>query len=487
MIDFLRSSPAVSLDARINDLVQPLTTALSSFIFFSVDVGGASVPLIVVWLMAGSLFFTVYLRFINLRGFLHAVKLVWPKRSHSQAEGEVSHFQALSVALSGTVGIGNIAGVAVTLSLGGPGATFWLIIAGLISMTTKFVECTLGVKYREIDDKGVVSGGPMYYLQRGLARRGMPRIGRVLGIFFAASIVVGCLGIGNMFQSNQAAAQIYTLSGGAGGALEGRNWITGCVLALIVGLVIVGGMRRIARIADKIVPLMIVAYVTGALAIVLMNITRLPWAISTIATQAFSPEGVAGGVVGVMILGFQRAVFSNEAGLGSASIAHSAVRTSEPLTEGFVALLEPFIDTVLICTLTGLVLVLVLDQETIMGGGLAGIELTSLAFETAIHGSSYPLSAVAFLFAFSTMIAWAYYGQRGWIYLFGRGAIKLQAFNLVFCLFIIVGATIKLGAVLDFADAIIYVMALPNILGLYMMASEVRHDLNDYWARRDSS
>lgn len=476
----------VSLDDRINAIVQPATDALSAAIFYSVNIAGAKVPLIVVWLMVGAAFFTVYLRFINIRGFLHAIHLVNPFRAKSDHPGEVSHFQALAVAVSGTVGIGNIAGVAVTLSLGGPGATFWLIVAGLIGMTTKFVECTLGVKYREIDEDGRVSGGPMFYLHKGLAKRGHPLLGRGLGLFFAAAIVIGCLGIGNMFQSNQAVAQLALMTGGQDGLLGGRYWIAGIGMAVLVGLVIVGGMRSIVKITEKLVPFMILLYMAGALYVILANITELPAAVGMIISGAFSPQGMAGGFVGVMILGFQRAVFSNEAGLGSASIAHAAVQTDEPLTEGFVALLEPFIDTVVVCTLTALVLILALPVETITGQGMAGIELTSLAFEQQIHGSSIILSLIAFMFAFSTMIAWAYYGQRGWIYLFGRGRWKEQIFNFIFCVFIVIGATIQLSAVLDFADALIYVMALPNVLGLYIMVPEIKRDLDAYWAGRKS-
>lgn len=473
-----------SIDEQINAIIQPATTALSSIIFYSVNIGGAEIPLIVAWLIIGALFFTFYFGFINFRGFGHALKIVTSSKPSSGHPGEVSHFQALAVAVSGTVGIGNIASVAITLSIGGPGATLWLIFAGLIGMTTKFVECTLGVKYREIDENGAVSGGPMYYLHKGLSHRGHPALGRALGVFFAASIVIGCLGIGNMFQSNQAAKQIFTIAGGENGSLAGLNWLVGLGMAVLVGLVIIGGIRSIAKISDKLVPFMLGAYVLGALYIIITNISRLPDAVMLIVTTAFAPESVAGGMIGVMILGFQRAVFSNEAGLGSASIAHSAVKTDEPLTEGFVALLEPFLDTVVVCTLTALVLVLALPVSTITGGGMAGIELTSMAFETQIGGSSFALSIIAFMFAFSTMIAWAYYGQRGWIYLFGRRPGVLHIFNVVFCLFVVIGATIKLDAVLDFADALIYLMALPNILGLYIMAPEIKRDLATYLARQ---
>ena len=474
---------AASLDDKIDAVVQPATDVLSDFIFYSIDIGGVDAPLIVFWLIFGAIFFTFYFGFINLRGFGHAIRLVSNSRKHTKSEGEVSHFQALATAVSGTVGIGNIAGVAVTLSLGGPGATFWLIFAGLVGMTTKFVECTLGVKYRVIGPDGRVSGGPMYYLDRGLAKRGLPKLGRAMGIFFAASIVIGCLGIGNMFQSNQAYNQLLALTGGQAGVLAGKGWMIGTAMAILVGIVIIGGIKRIVKITDKLVPVMIVIYVAAALFVIVINIDAVPAAFGSIIEGAFTNQGMAGGALGVMILGFQRAAFSNEAGLGSASIAHSAVQTDEPLTEGFVALLEPFIDTVVICTLTALVLILALPPEQITGDGMSGIELTSSAFQQEISWSPGPLSVIAFLFAFSTMIAWAYYGQRGWEYLVGQGKWKEQIFNIVFCGFIILGASIQLKAVLDFADALIFVMAIPNILGLYILAPEIKRDLAEYWRK----
>ena len=478
------AAQAKTVDATINDAVQPFTDALSSFIFYSVRIGEADIPLIVAWLMAGALFFTVYLGFINLRGFKHAVNLVRGKFADPDHEGEISHFQALTSAVSGTVGIGNIAGVAITVSLGGPGAVFWLFIAGLIAMTTKFVECALGVKYRQTNADGSVSGGPMYYLRDGLAKRGWPKFGRFLGIFYAVSIVIGCLGIGNMFQSNQSFMQILEVTGGEQSPLQGYGWAAGLAMAGLVALIIIGGIKSIGRVTSKLVPLMIGLYLVGAFAVLAINITELPAAIGRILAGAFSMEGVTGGAIGIMIIGFQRAVFSNEAGIGSAPIAHSAVRTDDHMTEGFVSLLEPFIDTVVVCTLTGLVLVVTFPTETLMGGGLSGIELSSAAFSANIPGSAIPLSIVAFLFAFSTMLAWAYYGTKGWTYIFGEGRAKELTFSLIFCLFIVIGASVKLSAILDFADALIFVMAIPNLLGLYIMAPEIKEDLRVYWAKR---
>ena len=485
----LISTPAHAsgIDDAINEFVQPITDIISSFIFFSVKIGSADVPLIVAWLILGAIFFTGYLGFINIRGFKHAIDIVRGKFSDPTHDGEITHFQALTAAVSGTVGIGNIAGVAITVSLGGPGAIFWLIVAGLVGMSTKFVECTLGVKYRQVNADGSVSGGPMYYLRDGLAKRGMTGLGKFLGIFYAISIVIGCLGIGNMFQSNQAFVQLVQVTGGEAGALADKGWLVGLVLAAMVALIIIGGIKSIATVTSKLVPFMVVIYIIGALAVIMINGAELPRAISAIFIGAFTMQGVTGGVIGIMIIGFQRAAFSNEAGIGSASIAHSAASTDEPLSEGFVSLLEPFIDTVVICTLTGLVLVTTFPTEYLMGEGLSGIEMTSSAFESRIHWSPLPLSIAALLFAFSTMLAWAYYGSKAWTYIFGESKAKEHVFSFIFCVFIVIGAAVQLDAILEFADALIFVMAIPNLIGLYIMAPEIKQDLKTYWANKPSA
>lgn len=471
---------AQSLDEQINQLMQPLTDVLSAFIFYSVPMAGADVPLIVLWLVIAAFFFTFYLGFINLRGFSFAVSVVRGALRNDKHDGEISHFQALTAAMSGTIGVGNLAGVAITVSLGGPGAIFWLIVAGLVGMTTKFVECTLGVKYRTINPDGTVSGGPMYYLRDGLAEKGYVRLGKYLGAFFAVSIIIGCLGAGNMFQSNQAYVQLLQVSGGEDSPLVGYGWLVGICMAVMVGLIIVGGIKSIANITVRLVPFMVVIYVGMALLVLLLNFTAIPAAFALIFKSAFTMEGVSGGFIGIMILGFQRAAFSNEAGLGSAAIAHSAVQTDEPLSEGFVGLLEPFIDTVVICTMTGLVLVITMSPEALMGSGMSGIELTSSAFQENISWAPVPLAFVAMIFAFSTMLAWAYYGIKGWTYLLGEGKNKEKVFGLIFCLFIVIGASIKLDTVLEFADAMIFIMAIPNLIGLYILAPDVKKDLDAY-------
>lgn len=461
--------------------MRPVADAASSFIFYSVPMFGADVPLIVLWLIAGGLYFTAYLGFINVRGFRHAIHLVRGKFASDRDPGEISQFQALTTAVSGTVGIGNIAGVAVAISIGGPGATFWLIVAGLLGMSTKFVECTLGVMYREERD-GVVSGGPMYYLQKGLAERRWPRLGRGLGIFYALSMVIGCLGIGNMFQSNQAAVILMDVTGGADSIFAGNAWVIGLILAVAVGAVIIGGIRSIAATTSRLVPGMALLYVISALAVIIMNADAVPGAFAAIWHGAFNPTGVAGGLIGVMIIGFRRAVFSNEAGLGSAAIAHSTAKTKEPISEGYVALLEPFIDTVVICTMTALVIITTVYDPSLAGTSVAGIELTTKAFASTISWSGIPLAIAAILFAYSTMIAWSYYGLKAFTYLVGDSKAADIGFKLFFLLFVVLGSSIQLSALIDLSDALVFIVAIPNLIGLYLLAPVVKQELKRYEA-----
>ena len=440
------------------------------------------VPFIVVWLILGALFFTIRMRFINFRGMGHAIALIRGKYDNPKDKGEVSHFQALTTALSATVGLGNIAGVAIAITIGGPGATFWMIIAGLLGMASKFTECTLGVKYRNIDKDGQVSGGPMYYLSKGLKKRNLANFGKVLAVLFSILVIGASFGGGNMFQANQAFSQLKLIVPQVGD----YGYLFGIVLAILVGVVIIGGIKSIAKVTDKIVPFMAIFYVGIGLVIIGMNITQTREAFSLIFDGAFSAEALKGGVIGVLIVGFQRAAFSNEAGIGSAAIAHSAVKTEEPVTEGIVALLEPFIDTVVICTMTALVLIFTgFHQNT---GGLEGAQLTSMAFGSAFSWFPYLLVIAIFLFAFSTMISWSYYGLKGFDYLFGSAfqkrfnSRKLAAnvYRFIFLGFVVVGASSSLGAVVDFADMMILAMAFPNILGLIILSPEVYKDLKIY-------
>lgn len=434
-----------------------------------------NIPIVVVWLVIGAVFFTIRMKFINLRGFKHAIQLVSGKFSNPDDAGEVSHFQALATALSATVGLGNIAGVAVAISLGGPGATFWMILAGLLGMSSKFVECTLGVKYRHIDEEGNVYGGPMYYLSKGLELKGKKGLGKILAIIFAILCVGGSFGGGNMFQANQAFAQLsseFTFMADYGA-------LFGVVLSVFVGIVIIGGIKSIAKVTDKIVPIMVGLYVTFAVIIIFSNIGNIGIAFTQIFEGAFVPSAMKGGLIGVLIVGFQRAAFSNEAGVGSASIAHSASKTNEPISEGIVALLEPFIDTVVVCTMTALVLIFTGFADG--SSDLTGAELTSAAFSTVFPWFKYVLIIAILLFAFSTMISWSYYGLKSWTYLFGISKGSEIAYKVLFLLFIVVGSASSLGAVLDFSDMMILGMAFPNILGLYFLSGEVRKDLLKYF------
>jgi alanine or glycine:cation symporter, AGCS family len=474
---------AQGFDQQVETLVRPLANTLASIIFYKIDLFGQPFPLIVLWLAVAALFFTLYMGFINIRGFGLALRHVRGHYHNPQANGEISHFQAVATAVSGTVGIGNIGGVAVAIAIGGPGAAFWLIIAGFLSMSTKLVECTLGVKYRRYNPDGSVSGGPMHYLEHYLARRGAPGWGKFLGGFYALSLVIGCLGIGNMFQSNQAYVQFVNISGGEHSFFADKGWLFGLLIAATVAVVIIGGIRSIARVASHIVPFMAILYIISALIIIAMSAEHIPAAIGLILGGAFSSEGVTGGMVGAIIVGFQRALFSNEAGIGSASIAHSAVQTNEPASEGLVSLLEPFIDTVVICTLSSLVIVTTAYPYGLMDSGLEGIALTSAAFEHHISWAPYPLAIAALLFAFSTSISWSYYGLKGWTYLFGEGAVTQMIFKTIFCGFIALGCMIQLTAVLDFSDAMVFLIAIPNILGLYLFAPEVKREVNDYIRR----
>jgi AGCS family alanine or glycine:cation symporter len=474
---------AETFDQQVEGVVRPLANALSSVIFFKVELFGQPFPLIVLWLAIAALFFTLYMGFINIRGFGLALRHVRGDFDNPKAKGEISHFQAVATAVSGTVGIGNIGGVAVAIVIGGPGAAFWLIMAGFLSMSTKLVECTLGVKYRRYNADGSVSGGPMYYLEQYLVDRGAPRAGKFLGGFYALSLVIGCLGIGNMFQSNQAYVQFVVITGGEQSFFADKGWLFGLVIAAAVAMVIIGGIKSIAGVASRIVPFMALLYVISALVIIAMSYQHVPGAIKLIVGSAFSLESATGGMVGALIVGFQRALFSNEAGIGSASIAHSAVQTDEPASEGLVSLLEPFIDTVVICTLSSLVIVTTAYPYGIIDSGLQGIALTSASFEHHISWAPYPLAVAALLFAFSTSIAWSYYGLKGWTYLFGESAMTQMLFKAIFCAFIALGCMIQLKAVLDFSDAMIFLIAIPNILGLYFFAPEVKRDINDYMRR----
>lgn len=476
---FAQADPE-GLDQKINAWVQPATDFISSIVFYPIQLGAeatTSMPLVIIFLLFSALFFTVFFKFINIRGFGTAIKTVRGTYSDPTDAGEVSHFQALTAAVSGTVGLGNIAGVAIAISLGGPGATLWMILAGLLGMSSKFVECTLGVRYREIGPDGKVYGGPMYYLTKGLAEKGMVKTGKVLAVFFAIMCVGGSFGGGNMFQANQAAKQVLDMTGATSSS---AGTIFGVFMASMVALVIIGGIKRIGAVTERIVPFMCGIYILASLIVIIVNVGQLPETIAKIFNEAFNPIAVAGGFVGVLVQGFRRAAFSNEAGVGSAAIAHSAVRTDYPASEGIVALLEPFIDTVVICTMTALVVIITGDYDN--AGAMGGVEMTSQSFATVMPWFPYVLTVTVVLFAFSTMISWSYYGLQAWLFLFGKSKLNDILYKVLFCCFVVVGAAASLGAVTDFSDAMIFAMAVPNLIGLFFLLPVVKKEVSRYYA-----
>jgi AGCS family alanine or glycine:cation symporter len=539
---------AKGVDESINDFFAPITRFVEAIVFvsFKFEIGETvyNMPIVLIILILGALYFTIYFRFPNFRHFRLSLDVVRGKYSGGKQLGEVSHFQALTAALSGTVGLGNIAGVAVAVALGGPGATFWMIIAGLLGMSSKFVECTLGVKYREVDADGTVYGGPMYYLSKGFASMRMliggkeyhfSKMGRTLAVMFAIATIGGSLGGGNMLQVNQSYQQMVDVSATEINAalipqmkgetvflkgkqeqfvvqevaegqislqpkqdgvamlnvapnvlasdyvtkpMAGYGFLVGLIFAGLVAVVIIGGIRSIARVTDKLVPFMCGLYILAALVVLFANYDRVPWAFGEIFRGAFAPDAIYGGVIGVLIQGFRRAAFSNEAGIGSASIAHSAVRTNYPASEGIVSLLEPFIDTVVICTMTAITIVVTGSYQ---GAAAAdGISITSRAFGSVMPWFPMVLTVAVILFAFSTMISWSYYGSQAWAYLFGRSKIVDISFKVLFCVAVVLGASAKLDAVIGFSDAMIFTMLFPNMVGLIFLAPVVKHELESY-------
>ena len=493
---------AAGIDQRIDEWFAPIADWWEQVVFFTIPLtGDIAVPLVLILLAGGGVFFTIYFKFVNIRKLPVAMRAIRgkydeveqrPTADGTPVAGELTHFQALTAALSGTVGLGNIAGVAVGIAIGGPGATFWMIVSGLLGMSTKFVECTLGVKYRDVGKDGQTYGGPMYYLSKGFKELKAGRFGKVLAVIFAVMCVGASLGGGNALQSNQAIAQLTSTMGIEGGFVK---TLFGIGLAVIVGIVIIGGIKRIGQITEKLVPFMGIVYLLGTLTVVAVHFEYIGEAFGLIISQAFSPAAGFGGIVGVLITGFRRASFSNEAGIGSAAIAHSAVRTQYPASEGLVALLEPFVDTVVICTLTALTIIFfnseglftygVTDQlgNVLVGEqAVGGVELTSMAFESVIPHFSIVLTLAVFLFAFSTMLSWSYYGIQSWKFLFGRSKWADLSYKILFLFFIIIGAAATLDSVIKFSDAMILAMTFPNIIGLVLLAPKVKGELNRYLA-----
>ena len=464
--------------AVLNDLLGDTVALMADVLFADL---GTSVPLIVVVLVCGGVYYSFFFGWISLRGFRHSIDIIRGRYDNPDDPGEISHFQALTSALSATVGLGNIAGVAIAVGLGGPGAVFWMMFTALFGMSSKLASCTLAIMYRQIHPDGRVSGGPMYYLEHGLGAKGLRPLGRTLAVIFALLTIGGSLGGGNMFQANQTLEILSTVSEG----FKTYNWAMGLLFSVLVAVVIIGGIRRIGRVTSRIVPFMCILYVTASLFIILSRIGDVPALIATIFSQAFTPEALYGGFIGVLVTGVKRAAFSNEAGLGSAAFAHSAAKTNEAAREGMVAMIGPFIDTIIICLMTALVCMITgayLDpQFQGQGDFIVGARMTATAFESFIPGSRYVLAVAVMLFAYSTMISWSYYGERAWEYLFGSGSILL--YRIIFVCFVFIGSVTALKNVLDFSDMMILGMAFPNILGGIILSPQIRATLNDYWDR----
>ena len=480
------------LDQRIDEAFAPISNFFSKTVFFEI----AGYPFVILLLIGSAVFFTVYFGFPNIRYFWTSINVVRgkyddvEKSDSDSSDGEVSHFQALATAVSGTVGNGNIAGVALAIALGGPGATFWMVICGLLGMSSKFVECTLGVQYRDVGDDGTIYGGPMYYLTKGLKEKGFKTLGKVAAVFFAIFCIGGSFGGGNAAQSNQATIVLKQLLG-----LESTSSgaIIGLIMAILVGIIIIGGIKRIASVTEKIVPFMALLYLMACLYILLVNFSLVDDAIALIIKEAFNPTAMGvGGFIGVLMVGFKRAAFSNEAGVGSASIAHSAVKTKYSASEGLVALLEPFIDTVVICTMTALVIIIFNFGGAFEYGGdgmgivlidgvpYEGAGITSKAFAEYIPYSGVFLTIAVVLFAVSTMISWSYYGLQSWKYLFGRGRIADLTYKLIFCMFVVIGSAASMSSIWDFSDAMIFAMVFPNMIGLFFLFPVVKEQLKRY-------
>ena len=470
----MADEPVTTLAEKIDNTLEPVADWVSSIIFYSIDVFGVSLPLVVIWLMTAAIILTFAFRFVNLRGFRHGWRLVFGREQHQDSPGAISHFQALSAALSGTVGLGNIASVPVAIALGGPGAIFWMVLAGFFGMSAKFAECSLAVKYRRVLPDGRILGGPMYYIEEVFNRIGMKTLGKGAAIFFAVMTMGASVSV---FQVNQSYAQFANVTGITAPVTFG------VIMSIGVAVIILGGIKRIGTVMGLIVPSMGILYLGAALIILLMNVPAIPAAFATIFESAFGLDAAGGGLVGALINGIKRATYSSEAGVGSSAIAHAQVRTNEPLTEGYVALLEPFIDTIVVCTITGLVIVVTgVYQPFLFNQDVVGIEVTSAAFESAFSWFPYLLLVASVLFAFSTLVGWAFYGSQAAAYLFGPSKRTDVIFKLVLCFLLSTGAAVSLSSIINFIDSMLFGMCIPNIIALYLLLPELQRDVKTYEA-----
>jgi len=488
---FMQGAGAATLDEKIDKYFAPFSDAFSNVVFLSIGTDEVKVPILIILLIIASIFCTIYLNFIGVWGFKHSLKQIFNRKTKfneakNDKDGEVSSLGALATALSGTVGLGNIAGVAIAISVGGPGAMFWMIVGALFGMALKFSEVTLSLKYRRFNADGSVSGGPMFYIAHGLTRHGLRWLGQPLAMFFALMCVPGALGGGCMLQINQATQQIIGITGGENSFFSSHAWTFGLLIAIVVGLVIVGGIKNIANVTSKVVPTMCSLYLIAAIVIIAMNASHIPDCIRIVIEQAFFPQAVSGGLIGVIVMGMRRSIQSNEAGSGSAPIVYAAIKTKEPVSQGFVSLIEPFFDTVIICSMTAFVIIIT-GQYLNYTDGMTGVQLTSAAFASVFSFFPIILACVIILFAISTIISWAYYGQKAWEYIFGIGFKRTKAYQLMFCMFIVVGSAMNINSVVDFTDATMLAMALPNLIAIFILIKEIKNDTIHYCKRHNIS
>ena len=490
----VQHASAMNIDALMDKYVAPVSDAVANLIFFPITIGSSEVPLIIFWILFAGIFFTLFFRGVSVWGLKHAIDIIAKPadKNAKDSSGEVSSFQALATALSGTIGIGSIAGVAISISIGGPGAAFWIFAGAILGMSIKFVEASLAVKYRRFNLDGTVSGGPMHYIAHGLTRKKMRWLGQPLSVIFAVLCIGGAISGGNMIQINQSAHQLVLITGGTNSFMHGYTWVFGLIIAILVWMAVVDGIKSISKITTVLVPAMCFLYIGAGLVVILANFAHIPHAIGVILHEAFSPHAVAGGVFGTIIIGLRRSVQSNEAGTGAAAIAYATVKTNEPVTQGFVALLETLL-TGILCLLTSFAIVFSGILDTAEVGQISGIELASSAFESVISCFPYILSVVVILFALSTLISWAYYGQKAWTFLVGEGHKRGLAFDVIYCLFIVIGSAMNVASVINITDAMMIAMSVPNIIALYILAPEIKADLIDYvrrnqlvkWLNRD--
>lgn len=482
---------AVNVDALMDKYIAPVSDKIADLVFLPINVFGSQVPLIIFWIIVAGIFFTLYFRGVSIWGFKHALDVVSkPADKNDDSSGEVSSFQALATALSGTIGIGSIAGVAISISIGGPGAAFWIFGGALLGMSIKFVEASLAVKYRRFNLDGSVSGGPMHFIAHGLTRKKMRWLGQPLSAIFAVLCIGGAISGGNMIQINQSARQLVYITGGESSFMNGYTWVFGLLIAVLVWLVVVGGIKSIAKITTVLVPSMCFLYIGASIVVLAANFTAIPHTCALIIKEAFMPHAIAGGFFGCLIIGLRRSVQSNEAGTGAAAIAYATVKTNEPISQGFVSLLETFLTGVL-CLLTSITIVVTGMYST--GGNVSGIEMASSAFQSVISFFPVILSGIVILFALSTLISWSYYGQKAWNFIVGEGRKRNIAFDFIYCSFIVIGSAMNVGSVIYITDAMMIAMSVPNIIALYILAPEIKQDLIAYtrkhkiapWLNRD--